>query len=388
MSTWFGKITDRIFGAKRNQLRPRREARPRLGLEQLERRDLLSASGLEAAAQPLAAAVSPPARETMSHPLYGRESVATPGVILVNSDGASAAVSPPTREAMSHPHGRESFATPGAIVVNPDGASPDGEPGQPNGFSPQQISQAYGFNQITFNNGTVQGNGAGQTIAIVDAYSQPNIVSDLAQFDSTYGLAAPPSFSVVNQTGGSTLPSADANWGNEESLDVEWAHAMAPQANIVLVEANSSSYSDLITAAVNYARTLPNVSVVSMSWGGGEVYGQSSYDSDFTTPSGHGGITFVAASGDHGSDPNNEPQYPSTSPNVLAVGGTQLTTDSVGDYQSETSWNEVEYASGGGLSALESQPSYQKGVVTQSSTQRAVPDVAYDAGMGVNHLLG
>lgn len=263
-------------------------------------------------------------------------------------------------------------ATPDFGVLTASTATPSGLPGQPAGFSPQQISQAYGFNQITFSNGTIVGNGSGQTIAIVDAYSQPNIASDLASFDSTYGLAAPPKFTVVNQTGGSSLPTSDTNWGVEESLDVEWAHAMAPGANILLVEANSSSYSDLMTA-VSYAANQTGVSVVSMSWGGSEWSGETSYDSYFTTPTGHNGVTFVASTGDSGS--SGAPEYGSVSPNVLAVGGTQLTLNSTGGYGSETGWS----GSGGGISAYESQPSYQNGVVTQTSTMRAVPDVSYNA---------
>ncbi len=126
--------------------------------------------------------------------------------------------------------GQAGYATPGVELLNNGAVSPAGSAGQPAGFSPGQISQAYGFNQITFNNGTVRGDGSGQTIAIVDAYNQPNILSNLQTFDLTYGLAAPPSFTVVNQSGGSTLPAADQGWGLEESLDVEWAHAMAPGA--------------------------------------------------------------------------------------------------------------------------------------------------------------
>ena len=96
------------------------------------------------------------------------------------------------------------------------------------GYTPSQVAQAYGFSSISFNSGTVTGNGAGQTIAIVDAYNDPNIVSDLHVFDQTFGLADPPSFSVVNQAGGSRLPATDSGWSEEIALDVEWAHAMAP----------------------------------------------------------------------------------------------------------------------------------------------------------------
>ena len=263
------------------------------------------------------------------------------------------------------------YATPGAELLVPRGVKPSGGPGQPGGFSPSQISQAYGFNPITFNNGSVRGDGTGQTIAIVDAYGQPNIRSDLQVFDSMYGLPAPPRFDVVDENGGTSLPAADQGWGLEISLDVEWAHAMAPGANILLIEANTNNYADLMTA-VNYARNQPNVSVVSMSWGGGEWSGETGYDSYFTTPAGHIGLTFVASSGDGGSA--SAPEFPSVSPNVLAVGGTQLTTDVSGNYLGEVGWS----GSGGGISSLESQPGYQRGVVTQTGTQRAVPDVSYN----------
>jgi subtilase family serine protease len=255
-------------------------------------------------------------------------------------------------------------AYPAALVAHPGAFTPAGAPGQPAGFSPAQIRQAYGFNQLSLN-------GAGQTIAIVDAYSDPNIASNLATFDATYGIAAPPSFTQVNESGGTSLPAASPSWGLEESLDVEWAHAIAPGAKIILVEASSSNLTDLLTG-VNYARNVPGVSVVSMSWGASEFSGESSYDSYFTTPAGHTGVTFVASSGDSGSA--GAPEWPSISSNVLAVGGTQLTTDVAGDYEGETAWS----GSGGGISAYESQPSFQKSVVTQSTTKRTVPDVAYD----------
>src|SRR5262249_20535939 len=140
-------------------------------------------------------------------------------------------------------------------------------------------------------------------------------------------------------------------------------------------EANSNNWSDLM-AAVDYARSQPGVSVVSMSFGGSEWSSESSFDSHFQTPSGHGGVTFVASSGDSGS--TGAPNYPSVSPRVLAVGGTQLSTDSAGNYLSETGWS----GSGGGISAYYSQPSWQNGVVTQSTTRRTVPDVAYNGSSG------
>ena len=170
------------------------------------------------------------------------------------------------------------------------------------GTNPTAMRQAYGINLAAF--GSVAGDGTGQTIAIVDAYNEPTITSDLAAFDANFGLSAPPSFKVVNQTGGSSLPPADSRggWGVEIALDVEWAHVVAPKANLLLVEANTASYSDLMTA-VNTARNSTGVSVVSMSWGGNEWAGFASYDPTFTTPSGHNGVTFVASSGDSGAAP-------------------------------------------------------------------------------------
>src|SRR5947207_11601115 len=97
------------------------------------------------------------------------------------------------------------------------------------GLSPQQIKKAYGFDQLS-------GDGSGQTIAIVDAYNDPNISSDLKNFSKRFSLANP-NLSVVNQTGASTLPKSDGSWAQEISLDIEWAHAIAPKAKILLVEA-------------------------------------------------------------------------------------------------------------------------------------------------------
>ena len=233
-----------------------------------------------------------------------------------------------------------------------------GPGGPPSGsFTPAQIQQAYQFNQVSFN-------GSEETIAIVDAYNDPDIQSDLNTFDSEFGVPST-TISVVNQTGGSKLPSADptGGWEVEESLDVEWAHAMAPGANIMLVEASSASDSNLL-AAVKYASQHANV--VSMSWGGGEFSGESADDSYFNAP----GVAFVVASGDTGAPA----EWPAASPNVLGVGGTSLTVNSSGGWGSETGWS----GSTGGPSAYEPQPSYQAGVVTQTSSARATPDVAYD----------
>jgi len=260
--------------------------------------------------------------------------------------------------------------------------SPQAGSSTPSGLSPAQIRQAYGFNQITFSNGTVQGTGAGETIALVDAYDDPSIATDLSVFDQQFGLSAPPSFtkvgiSVSGAASTTTFPTANSGLAGEIQLEVEWAHAIAPGANILLVEANSSSDTDLLNA-INYARQQSGVVAVSMSWGGSEFSGEASDDSYFTTPSGHAGVTFFGSSGDNGSPAI----WPALSTHVIGVGGTSLSLNSQGNYGSESAWS----GSGGGLSSYLSQPSYQQGLTIHNGTsvisangKRSGPDVAYDA---------
>src|SRR5207253_1310101 len=215
----------------------------------------------------------------------------------------------------------------------------------PSGYSPAQVAAGYGFNNVSFNG--VKGDGSGETIAIVDAFDDPNILSDLAAFDRQFGLSDPPSIKVVNQTGGTTLPASDRGWATEIALDVEWAHAIAPGANILLVEAKSAYTNDL-DGALDYARSASGVVVVSNSWGGSEYSTESSEDVHFTTPSGHAGVTFTVAAGDSGTGA----EYPSSSPNVLSVGGTALNLTSTGTWSSESVWS----GGGGGASRYESLP--------------------------------
>jgi len=247
------------------------------------------------------------------------------------------------------------------------------------GYTPDEIRTAYGFSNVSLGTSTTTADGAGQTIAIVDAYNDPAIASDLAVFDSEFGIAAPPSLKVVSQNGSNALPATNAGWDGEISLDVEWAHAIAPGANILLVEAASDDTANLMTA-VNYARDASGVSVVSLSWGGSEFFNwgnggesasQLSYDADFTTPSGHQGVTFVAAAGDSGSQSG--VQWPASSPNVLSVGGTTLYLNSDGSYNTELGWS----GTSSGYSQVEAEPAYQDNV--QDSGSRTVADVAYDA---------
>jgi hypothetical protein len=227
-------------------------------------------------------------------------------------------------------------------------------------YSPNQIRHAYGFDQVGWN-------GAGQTIAIVDAYDDPTVLTDVQKFDRQWGLADP-KLTVAKMTSGGRAPTYNSGWAMEIALDVEWAHAIAPGASILLVEATTASLGDLLSA-VNYARTQIGVSVVSMSWGAGEFSSEGSLDSYFTTPAGHSGVTFVASSGDSGAPAS----WPAISSNVLAVGGTTLTLGAGSSYGGEKGWS----GSGGGYSPYISEPSFQRGF--QNTGHRSNPDVAYDA---------
>lgn len=251
----------------------------------------------------------------------------------------------------------------------------------PTYFTPAQIRHAYGFDYTAY--GSIVGDGSGQTIAIVDAYDDPKMLSstdpnfatsDLAIFDAHFGIPDPPSFKKVSQTGGSTSSiTPDTGWASEISLDVEWTHALAPKANIVLVEASAPDIN--LFEAVQYAASIPGVCDVSMSWGGSEdtttplnnnfdYYANSTY---FVTPTGHQGVTFLQSTGDSGS-PGNEKFS-----NVVEVGGTSLTLNNDNTWSNETAWS----GSGGGTSAIFTEPSWQQGF--QNTGYRTVPDVSFDA---------
>ncbi|MGC8643952.1 MAG: S53 family peptidase [Isosphaeraceae bacterium] len=233
-------------------------------------------------------------------------------------------------------------------------------------LSPAQMRHAYGMDAINYSvsGQTIQGNGCGQTIAIIVAEHNPYLANELTTFDATYGLANPV-LKQVDLAGETT----NEGWAQEEAMDVEWSHVMAPGASIMVVEAASSSAADLMNA-VNYARQQPGVSVVSMSWGSAEFRGQQNYDQFFTTPAGHNGVTFITASGDSGG--RGGAQWPASSPNVVAVGGTSLQVDAQGNILSQKAWS----GSGGGRSAIVPEPQYQRRA--QSTGRRTTPDISLD----------
>ena len=268
----------------------------------------------------------------------------------------------------------------GMMLAAPVGAAnrlPDARPmfhvrsnatAAPTGLSPVQIIKAYNFPAYDATKPLTSAPGYGKTIAIVDAYNDPTAESDLAVFSTKFGLPACTTangcFKKVNQSGGTRgLPQTDSGWALEIALDVEWAHAIAPGAKILLVEARSSSLSNLF-AAEDYAKS--HAQYVSNSWGANEFSVESSYDYHFA----QAGVSIFASSGDGGAQ-----IWPSASPNVISVGGTTLTLNSDGTTASETGWG----GSGGGCSAYEAKNPAQNTGSVNCSGKRGTPDVSLDA---------
>ena len=239
---------------------------------------------------------------------------------------------------------------------------PDSAGTNPTGISPQQIKRAYTIDQVV-------AQGKGQVIGIINAYDHPNIESDLATFNNAFNL---PACSTANSCfqkiyADNNKPRTDSGWAAEIALDVEWAHAIAPQAKIMLVEASSNSLQDMYRAvqvAINNG-----ANIISMSWGAAESGSQVNTNNLFKSPA----ITFVAASGDSGYGVS----YPASSPFVLGVGGTTLYMDASGNRRAETAWS----GSGGGVSKYEPMPAYQQSYPIPSNQwqMRGVPDVSYHA---------
>jgi subtilase family serine protease len=231
-----------------------------------------------------------------------------------------------------------------------------------------EMQKVYGLDQLT-------AQGAGATIAIVDAYDSPNAELDLNTFSTLYSLPACTTangcFTKVSQRGGSDIPARNSGWEVEINLDTQWVHAIAPLAKIILVEADSNNDSDLFIAEA-YAASV--ASVVSNSWSGGEYPGQSAdWDQYMNQPY----VTYLASSGDSGGFIG----YPSTSAKVIAVGGTTLGIGSKANHYPvlfpvvETGWS----GSGGGCSAYTPSLAFQKPLVPTICKRRAVPDISMDA---------
>lgn len=227
------------------------------------------------------------------------------------------------------------------------------------------VTKVSGCNPNTVTTNPSGGKGA---IAIVDAYDNPTLAQDLQVFSTQFALSNA-NFSIVYANG--TVPAQDptGGWEIEAALDVEWAHAMAPAAQIFLVEAASDNMSDLLTAVTVASQLVASAGggEVSMSWGTSEFSGERAYDSYFVKSK----VVFVASAGD-----SPGVNYPSASPNVISAGGTSTTRNpSSGAYVADSTWQ----TSGGGPSAYEPRPSYQSKVSAVVGSARGTPDVAFDA---------
>jgi subtilase family serine protease len=276
-------------------------------------------------------------------------------------------------------------------------------------YVPDQIEAAYNLPAL-YSSGI---NGKGRTIVVVDAYGSPTISDDLTQFDQYLGLGTP-SLRIVRVGHVPTFDSGNADmvgWAGETTLDVEYAHAGAPAAKIVLVEVAQEDIQHLVLA-VRYAVQHRLGDVISLSWGAPEqALGRdfvSTYSSVFSqAASNH--ITIVASSGDSGASGQDDngnyyhhpvASWPATSPYVTAVGGTRLNLNASGARNGlDTAWNDTystsvndfyygndgpnPLATGGGKSASYSRPGYQRGVRSITGAQRGIPDISMSASCSV-----
>ena len=244
----------------------------------------------------------------------------------------------------------------------------------PSGLTPAQITKAYGFTNVPYQ-------GAGQIIGIVDAYDNPTAESDLGTFNTAFSLPACTTangcFKKVYAAG--SQPAQNSTWALEIALDIQWAHAIAPQAKIVLVEAADASISALFTA-INVA-VAQGATTISLSWGANEFPSQTTFDTTLRGYIVNSGVTFLAASGDSG----HLASYPASSTYVIAVGGTSLSFDASGNYLNETAWS----GSGGGLSVYEPEtgPQLTYPLLDDATRKRAIPDVSLHANPSLGYSV-
>ncbi len=240
------------------------------------------------------------------------------------------------------------------------------------GYTPQDLWSAYGL--IPYETGTTTSAAShAPTVAVVDAYNDPNAASDLAVYRSTEGLpplcgadpASSPcvgSFTQEGQSTGSSLPSDNTSWSEEISLDLDMVSAICPDCSILMVEANAATFPDLTTAEAT-ALSTTGVVAVSNSYGASEFSGEATYNSAYDST--HAAVTVSAGDGGYGVE------FPAADPYVVAVGGTTLSNPS--SPGSETVWS----GTGSGCSAYESNPGWQP--ETNYCSMRTVADVAADA---------
>lgn len=239
--------------------------------------------------------------------------------------------------------------------INPAAATPSG-------YGPGDLRSAY----------NITSNGTTTTVAIVDAYGYPNAEADLATYRSQFGLPACTTangcFKKINQTGGTSYPRTNTGWDQEQALDLDMVSAMCPDCHILLVEASTSSLSNLGTA-VNTAAATAGVTVISNSYGGSES-GTTSFAGAYNHP----GKAITVSTGDSGYGV----QFPASAPTVIAVGGTHLVRSSAARGWTETAWS----GGGSGCSTVYAKPSFQTDPLCTKRMEADVSAVA-DPNTGV-----
>lgn len=252
---------------------------------------------------------------------------------------------------------------------------PEAGTSSPTGETPASIRPVY----------RLPSTGGSGIIAIVDAYDYPTARNDFDVFSRQFGLplstdtvcnGANPCFQKVYASG--SRPPVNCGWSQEAALDIEWAHAMAPRAQIVLVEAASASLLDLFSAVDTASNIVSGNGFgsgeVSMSWGTSEFSFETFFDiffAPFPVGVAPNGVVFFAASGDTGG----KTIWPGVSPYVVCAGGTTILRDSLGNFVNETGWS----GSGGGRSIYESRPAFQNVIVSMVGSHRGAPDFSFDA---------
>ena len=248
-------------------------------------------------------------------------------------------------------------------------------PALPNGETPASVACMYGIVPPTSGcpkNGTIVSTGGANAIAVVEYGNYSNVQNDLVTFSNQFGLGGNTTIINLCYPGPSCPANNGSGWDLEEALDVEYAHAMAPNAQIIVVSFTSDPLGDNAEqSAAQYIATNYGAGEMSNSWtyNGGESWCGSGnceleYDSDFAQP----GIVYFGAAGDDGLGP----AYPSISPNVISAGGTTVARDSNGNFTGESCWS----GSGGGLSVYEPLPQYQLFVANRTNFKRGTPDWA------------
>ena len=311
--------------------------------------------------------------------------IATAAMLLAASilaAGALAAEPPGVAAANEHVCGIPAGAHASCFAIRHNGAAPAGkggghkpgpepEPPPPSSYGASALQDAYGLSEAAATAG------AGSTVAIVDAYDDPNAYEDLVHYRREQGLdsaeapisecgptsisgSTSPCFAKVNQAGAAgPYPSGNTGWAEEISLDLDMVSAICPNCNILLVEATSNSFENL-AAAVDRAATFGPVAIGN-SYGGGEFSGEEAYAAAHYS---HAGIAITAASGDNGYGA----EFPAAGPNVIAVGGTSLREEGGG--WSQTVWS----GAGSGCSAVVAKPGWQSD--TGCAKRRTIADTA------------